>query len=334
MTRSICICGGGSLGHACAGVFTSYGYRVSILTGHPEKWTRDIFVTDPDGRIFSGNIYAVSSDSAELIPESNLILLCLPGYLIENWLLKIKPYLSPGTIVGSIVSNTGFFFLAHRILPKESGLFGFQRVPFIARVNEYGKSAKLLGYKELLKIAIENVSDKTDLMDSLSEVLMTPVTLLNNFYEASLTNSNPILHTGRLFTLWEDPRTHAPVQDCIKFYADWTDSASEILLKMDYEFGLLLTKLGINRSVVPTLLEYYECVDAHALTDKMKSIQAFQTIDAPMKKTSDGWIPDFDSRYFTEDFPFGLKFIKELANSNNIPTPTIDKVYAWGMSVI
>ena len=48
-----------------------------------------------------------------------------------------------------------------------------------------------------------------------------------------------------------------------------------------------------------------------------------------MKETPNGWIPDFKSRYFQEDFAFGLKFIYLKANEYNIQTPTIDKVYRW-----
>jgi hypothetical protein len=53
-----------------------------------------------------------------------------------------------------------------------------------------------------------------------------------------------------------------------------------------------------------------------------------------MKEVGGGWIPDFESRYFTEDFPYGLRFIKELAQKHNIDTPTIDKVYNCGMQHI
>ena len=48
-----------------------------------------------------------------------------------------------------------------------------------------------------------------------------------------------------------------------------------------------------------------------------------------MQPVAGGWKVDFSSRYFTEDFPFGLRWIKELAQKHKIMTPTIDKVYAW-----
>ena len=48
----------------------------------------------------------------------------------------------------------------------------------------------------------------------------------------------------------------------------------------------------------------------------------------------DGYVPDFNSRYFTEDFPYGLYSIVKVAKDINFSTPVIDEVYQWGMDVI
>jgi len=40
-----------------------------------------------------------------------------------------------------------------------------------------------------------------------------------------------------------------------------------------------------------------------------------------------GYLPDFLSRYFVEDFPFGLSYKYELCLSNNINMPNINMVY-------
>ena len=48
-----------------------------------------------------------------------------------------------------------------------------------------------------------------------------------------------------------------------------------------------------------------------------------------MVQTEEEWIPDFQSRYFTEDFPYGLHYIWKLANEKGVPVPNIDKVYEW-----
>ena len=252
----------------------------------------------------------------------------MPGYLIEKTFREIKPYVG-NAAVGTVVSSTGFFFFAHDIMGEDAKLFGFQRVPFISRVVDYGRTANLLGYKSSLAVVLENIEDGDTFRKELERLFITPVTLLNSFYEVALSNSNPILHTGRLYTMFHG-RENDVFDHNILFYKEWTDEASQMLIDMDAEFFQLLDKLGVHS--LPTLLDYYESTDATSLTKKISSIPAFQTITSPMKQVDGGWMADFESRYFTEDFPFGLRWIKDLANKNQIATPTIDNVFHWGMN--
>jgi hypothetical protein len=53
-----------------------------------------------------------------------------------------------------------------------------------------------------------------------------------------------------------------------------------------------------------------------------------------MKEVTGGFIPDFTSRYFTEDFPYGMRFIVETAHKRNVSIPTIDQVYQWGQTKV
>ena len=327
----ICICGGGGLGHVCAGVMASQkDVELNILSGHPENWQDTITVTDLNGKHYVAKINRVSFKPEEVIIGQDIILFCLPGYLIEKTLLDIKPYIG-NAAVGTVVSSTGFFFFAHDILGDNAKLFGFQRVPFISRVVDYGKTANLLGYKSGLAAVLENVENPDDFRKELERLFITPVSLLNSFYEVALSNSNPILHTGRLYTIFHG-RENEVFDHNILFYKEWTDEASQMLIDMDAEFFSLLDKLDVHS--LPTLLDYYESTDAYSLTKKISSIPAFQTITSPMKQVEGGWVADFRSRYFTEDFPFGLRWIKELAEKQSIKTPTIDLVYAWGISRI
>lgn len=329
----ICICGGGGLGTVCAGIFASQGHDVNILSGHPGRWSNKISVFDPKGKEYIGRINLITDIPEKAVFDTDIVILCVPGYMIEKTLKDISPFLKRGIAIGSVVSSTGFFFIAHEVLGGRYELFGFQRVPFISRVREYGAVGDLLGYKDSLNVAIENSDNSERLREAFEMLFMTPVRLLGNFYEASLTNSNPILHTGRLYSMWKDYAGEVFDKPGL-FYADWTDEASETLIAMDNEFMCLVKTLGIKESVIPSLLTYYESTDSVSLTKKIRSIPAFKTIASPMIKVGNGWIPDFQSRYFTEDFPFGLRFIKELAKAYHIPTPHIDEVFEWGISKI
>lgn len=331
---NICICGGGSLGHVTAGVLASQTENeVTILTRKPEQWAQTLLINTPEGSTIAGKLQAVCSKAQDCIPQADLVLLCLPGYAIEETLKTIRPHLRPDTLIGSIVSSTGFFFKAHALLGDNAPLFGFQRVPFIARTIHYGKSANLLGYKASLAVATENIAHPERLRDILERLFQTPTTLLGHHYEASLTNSNPILHTGRLYAMWKDWNGEAYDRN-ILFYKEWTDEASQTIVDMDCEFMRLLDCLPVDKTRIPSLLDYYDQPDVPSLTQKIASIPAFANILSPMKETPEGWVPDWNSRYFTEDFPHGLRYIRDLAAKHGVPTPTIDKVLAWGMSKI
>ena len=330
---NICICGGGNLGHVITGfVAAKKDYEVSLLTRRPEQWNKTLHIYTPDGKTIEGTLHQITSNAAEVIPQADIVLLCLPGYGIVDSLQIILPYLKSQTPVGSIVSSTGFFFEAMKILPETVPLFGFQRVPFIARVEDYGKSAHLLGYKPSLSMAVER-GDGAVLARIIEEMLDTPVQLLANYYEASLTNSNPLLHTSRLYSMWHDWHEGVvyPVQP--QFYSDWTDEASQLLIDMDAEFFRLLEVLPVTPGSIPTVLDYYESTDAASLTRKLHSIEAFKGLLSPMKKVEDGFVPDFQSRYFTEDFPYGLAIIHRLMQEHHIDGPHIQQVYDWGSSL-
>ena len=307
MKQRVCICGGGNLGHVVTGFLAIHGdCEVSLLTRHPERWQRRLTIRMPEGDTRQGEISVITSRPAEVIPTADIVLLCLPGFSIREELQLIRPFLQTSTAVGSIVSSTGFFFEALELLPTTTPLFGFQRVPFIA-------------------------ADKARLCSTLEQLFHTPTTLMQSYYEVSLTNSNPILHPSRLYTMWKDWHEGIvyPVQP--KFYEEWTDEASALLIVMDCEFQQLLQVLPVREGSIPTILDYYESSDASSLTRKLRSIQAFKGILAPMKAVEGGFVPDFSSRYFTEDFPYGLRIIQQQARKHQIPVPTIDRVMAWGI---
>lgn len=333
MMRGICICGGGSLGHVVAGYLAATKpVKVNVLTQRPERWSREIVVDTPDGKVLYGGLNVVSSDPAEALSGVDVVLLCLPGFAIRDELIKIRPYLNKDTYVGSVFSSTGFFFEAMQLLGEDIPLWGFQRVPFIARTEEYGHSAHLLGYKSAHNIAVERCDDKEGFRALIESLFDAPVTLLSNYYEASLTNSNPLLHTSRLYTMFGGENEGRVFPRMILFYEEWTVEAAQLLIDMDEEFFTILRYLPVSEGYLPRILDYYESHDAESLARKLSSIQGFKGITSPMTETAEGWVPDFASRYFTEDFPYGLRYIWELAHQLNIDVPYIDKVYNWGVS--
>lgn len=329
---NVCICGGGNLGHVIAGFIASHGqHEVSILTRHPERWSHELRIDTPDDTTLEGRIARIEADSRLVIPQADIVLLCLPGYAIRPALLQIRQSLRPGAAVGSVVSSTGFFFQAKELLPSSQTLFGFQRVPFISRIVDYGHRARLMGFKDSLQMAVENTTDAQPLRSALEEMLRTPVRLLNSFYEASLSNSNPLLHPSRLYSLWKDWHKGVVYDRVPMFYEEWTEEAAQLYIGMDCELQALLCQLPVRPGSIASVLDYYESTDALSLARKLRSIEAFKGIAAPMKAVEGGYVPDFGSRYFTEDFAYGLAIVQRLARAKGVVTPIIDRICQWGI---
>lgn len=326
--QTICICGGGSLGHTIAASASSRGYRINLLTGHPDKWSDHLEVTDCRGQVIHGTIDRASNRPEEVIPQSDVILLCVPGYQIEPILRQIAPHVDKRQEIGTVVSSSGFFWMARHLLGEGNRLFGFQRVPFISRVTRYGQAADLKGYKASLKIGGNRHSDLQALAALFTDALATPTFPLGHYLEAALTNSNPILHPSRIYGMLSPIEGDHYEREYL-FYEEWDDFSSRVLIRCDEEFQAMLRALPIRHEEIPSLLTYYESTDEASLTRKIRSIEAFKGIKMCMSPNHGGYVIDYTNRYFTEDIPYGLLIIKSLGCLLGQETPMIDKVIRW-----
>ena len=81
----VCICGGGNLGHVVAGFLAAKSdCEVSVLTRRPECWQQQLSITTPDGDTLHGNIQRITASAEEVVKEADMVLLCLPGFLINS----------------------------------------------------------------------------------------------------------------------------------------------------------------------------------------------------------------------------------------------------------
>ncbi len=332
---NICICGGGNLGQVIAGyIAATKNVKVNVLTRKPERWKPEMIVKLPGDETLVGKLNLVTNDAQEALKDVDIVLFCLPGNANREELLKIKPYVSKDCFVGSVFCSTGFFFEAFEVLGKAQRLWGFQRVPFTARLIEYGVSAELKDFRPQYFIAVENSPNKEEFRAVIEELFDRPTALLTNYYEATFTNSNPLFHTARLYQMFKDWKPGKYYQQSIGFHDDWNDATSEIYIKMDEDLMHLLEVLPVRKGYLPTVLEYYESSDPASLTAKIKSIFANKGYGTPMIETEKGWIPQISSRYFQEEFRFSLKYVYQKAHELNVPIPTIDTVFNWGVKML
>ena len=320
----VCLVGNGNLSHALVAVI-GQDNEVNVLTSTPFE-SKSITAFNGTETVV-GRISKVSSDASEVIPECDVIIFTVPSFARREYLNKIKNYVKNESYVGSFPGTGGFNEDAKELLKNDAvKIFSAQRVPCIARIIEKNRSVKMT-LKESMLVA----SDKnTDIKDVLEKLLKIRVDVTYDFMEVNLSNSNPILHSARLFEMFNSyNKKYNSIQ---MFYEDWNDESSAILLKMDEEFMTVADSLNLRN--IKSLKEHYGVKTVEETTKKIRSIEAFKGILVPMIRADNEFSADYSSRYFTEDVEVGLKFIVDTARELRIGIPTIDTVYESLKSLI
>lgn len=95
------------------------------------------------------------------------------------------------------------------------------------------------------------------------------------------------------------------------FYEDWNDETSRLLFACDEELQEICRRIDrLDLSAVRSLKLHYESETPEKLTAKIRGIRSFCGIKTPMKAVENGFIPDFESRYFRPIFRLDLRLLK------------------------
>ena len=316
MSPRFLICGGGNIPHSLAAAITRHE-DVALLTRRPADWSSHV----------NGNPYAVHpAADPSVAAEAEILFVALPRFAIRETLAKIDPFLHRGQTICFTPANDMIPELVEEYATRSIQVVCLQRVPYIARIEEYGRLVKMSLPRAVHKLFVPCEELKSawtalcrELFEGESEFLNSPLTFIFN-------NSNPLLHPARLVVLFRDWRNKAFTRNPY-FYAEWTDESSELYIKADEEMHEVLKvadPTGACERDYESVLDHYGVKTAAELTAKLHSIEGFKSITSPMRELPDGtWLPDFDSRYFTEDI-VGTRAIQSLARKQGVPVPVIN----------
>ena len=331
MTRklNITICGGGNLAHAQAAYLARKGYEVNIYTRRPCEWNTTLEASFFEGKTDNVHLKHVT-DCPSIVQNSDVVLISLPRFAVEEVALLILPYLTNQHLV---VLSPGAPWLQDvqkdfRWIGKK--ICGLYKVPFISRTEKYGQKVSVLGSRDINRVWLSEASLRT-YIPLIEDMFDTPLVELSSSWPFVLTNSNPLLHPSRLVELFKNYASDIYYDHNFLFYEEWTTASSELYIAADKELLKiceLCPGMTLGKDIVP-VTEYYESPDAEALTHKIRSISAFKGIRSPMSQQKHGWVPDFSSRYFTEDVEWGTSLICEYARSLRVNTPVLDHFVSW-----
>lgn len=318
------VIGGGNIAHSLA---ASIARRedVAVLTRRPDDWAN---------RLNDSPFAVCATKDPSVVSEAEIIFVALPSFAIRETLVRIDPYLRTGQTICLTPANTLIPDLVETYAKKGVDVVCLQRVPYIARIEEYGRRVRTSPPRAVHKLFVPHDELKPmwtslcrELFEGEAEFLHSPLTFVFN-------NSNPLLHPARLVVLFRDWRNKIFTRNPL-FYAEWTDESSELYIKADEEMYAVLKAADPTGACVldyESVLDHYGVTSVSEMTAKLRSIEGFKSIESPMCERATGlWVPDFRSRYFTEDIR-GTRTIYELACRLGVETPTLgallDRMYA------
>lgn len=328
---NIAIVGAGNIGTQIAVHCAYKGHNVTIFTSKTNLISKSLNIVNELGEtILSGDITCATDDAGLAFGNADLVFVTVPAFHMSKIAETMTPHLKNGAKICLVPGSGGGEFAFKNAIDKGCVLFGLQRVPSVARLVEYGKTVCATGYRDELFVAAIPSSFVNECAQNISAIFDMKCSVMPNYLNITLIPSNPILHTTRLKTIFNDYQPNKTYADVPLFYEEWTDESSDLLLKCDNEVQEICKALNtFDLSFVKSLKIHYESENADQLTRKITSIKSFKGLKTPCVQTDGGLIPDLNSRYFTADFSFGLTILIQISNFLGLPCPYMQSTMDW-----
>lgn len=347
----VTICGGNNAAHVLT-AFASYaGWEVDIFTMTPDEAQRlnDATITAKNnGQSVSGKPRRVSTNPAEVIPGSELVLLTLPAFAHSSALTVIADHLDNGTSIGVLPSRGGFDWQACHLLDidgRSLTIFGLQTLPWACRITIYGQEVEILGTKVAVDIAVQPATEQDKIIQLLSFIPDVKLTPVHSFLTLTLANTGQLLHPGIMYGLTAGKEDKVYAENEIPlFYQSIDEFTADILQSLSDEIQAIAKALGEQLpSFDPTQVialhdwvrkAYEGLIEDHSTLQRaFASNTAYAAIKTPSRKLENGqYSVDFKGRYLSEDIPFGLVVVRGIAELVGVSTPIIDKIIIWAQT--
>ena len=353
----VTIVGGGSSAHALIPFLTDINREINILTSRPKEWNSNIVLElrDSDNKIkkvFNGKLNIATDEAAKVIPNSDIIILCMPVHKYREALNKIAKYISPNTIIGAIYGQGGFNFMVDEIKNKYNlsniTTFAIGLIPWICRTKEYGKVGITYGAKHLNIVAFDNKSKFMELRDFFNDMCFKwfkkgQFKLSENFISLTLSVDNQIIHPSRLYGLFKKYKgVWDNESDVPYFYRDYDELSANLLRDLDNDYSLIRERI---KKLYPFnnfeyMLDYlkleqltYGSSNKNIKESFVKS-ETLAAIKTPVININNKFVINKDHRFFYDDIYYGLCIAKWIAEKLQIEVKTIDEILYWAQDIL
>ncbi len=352
----VTVVGGGSSAHVLIPFLSLAGHRVQLLTRRPDAWETEIelelqSIDSEPLQTFKGSLDRVTADPAEVVPRSDVVVLCMPVAKYRTALHTLAPHLATDreVFVGTIYGQAGFNWMVEEI-EREFDLdkvttFAVGLIPWICRAPEYGRRGVTYGAKAVNAVAV-SPRDRFEALDRgfLQAICERPLgtgafVRADSFLSLTLSVDNQIIHPARCYGLFERYGGRWETLDAVPyFYRDFDELSADVLRALDADYTLV--REAIRRRFpereFPHMLDYLALERFSYQSDNTDIRESFTTsktlgaIKPPTRQRADGrWEIDTDHRFFTDDIAYGVCIAKWMAQELGLETPQMDAIIEW-----
>ena len=353
---TVTIVGGGNSAHVLIPFLSETHHAVNLLTRRVNDWEKIVKCELHDFdegviRVWEGTMNKISSKPADVIPDADIIILCMPVHTYRIALHNLAPHINrtKEVFVGTVYGQAGFNWMAHE-MEREHNLtntvtFSIGLIPWICRISKYGSVAFNYGGKQVNIAAVFPY----ERFDRLNEIFFNDISYVPlgmgkfvqacSFISLTLSVDNQIVHPGRCYGLWEryDGKWKS-TDDVPYFYRDFDEISAECMKRLDSDYTTVRNAIRKHFPERPFkyMLDYLELerlshksvnFDIKASLADSKQLAMIKT---PVKRMVDGtYMIDTDCRFFTDDFPYGILLTKWIADQLGEEVPFIDELITW-----
>ena len=359
----VCVCGGGNGAHVIAGLAASReNTEVNVLTlfqDEAQRWSKAlessemiIKVTNKDGSTteVKSKPAAVSKDPSAVVPGCDIVILIVPAFAHEEYLKTVAPYIDKKTVIVGLPGQPGFEYQCMNILGEISSqitIMSFETLPWACRITEFGLKVDVLGTKKFLAASMlqgKETPSKPPLSSVQVLLGLEPALQQTKHFLVILFMSYSFVHIAIMYGRWKD-WDKKPLDEEPLFYQGIDEATANLLETCSKEFlnvahGITAKHPSVDLSELLDIYNWYltyykeDIEDPSNLYQAIRTNKSYKGLVHPMNKENGKFVPNFKSRYLTEDIPMGMVVFKGVAEIAGIDTPMNDMLLQWGQEKI
>ncbi len=325
MSRNITIIGIGNGALAAAADLTLSGHKITLYVSEKYKHRVGNLIEDKTitltgvGRIGEAKIEKITTNLEEALKDTDLIMPILPAYGQKDFAEEIAPFIRGGHKIVLAPGSTGGALVIGKILYekgklKDVKISEMHTLPYACRKTS-STSVNILLECRKLYFATFPAKYNQEMYDIVKS-LYPAIEPMTDVLESSLNNGNPISHPAPVILnagkieYYEGEHYH--------YREGITPSVARVNKKIDLERLEICKKFGykaINAKDRLFLMGY--APKRETLYESYRDSKVFNPLKGPK---------DLNDRYLTEDTPYSLVALSNIAHSIGLKTPVMDSV--------